>query len=408
MILESQTQTHIPPKPKSTPKIMVVDDEFGPRESLRLILSPNYDVVLAADGREALTRFETDEPDMVISDIRMPKLDGIELMKQIKDRDPDIPFVLLTGFGTLESAQEAIRIGAFDYISKPYDVEEIRDVVSRAFNERCQSSEMNLTLERLQTTNSELERTIQSLDKKAVLGELSAETLHDLNNPFCAIQGYVELLEGTLAKDSHFAESEERTLLEEIKIQASRCLQLTQQFLEYARNCSPDWNQADVNTLLRNTLSTFKTSLADADVRLEVDLDTSIPKVFVQITPLQQALHNLVTNALQAMRETSRPRVLTVSSRCLQNSELTSSGPVLEIRIQDSGPGIPAAIRDKIFTRFFTTKPQGQGTGIGLSICRRVVQEHRGRIRVNSDEGHGSVFTILLPLREQSGADQDS
>ena len=105
---------------KST--ILIVDDELGPRESLKLILTPTYQVTVARDGLEGLEKFEACTPDLVISDIRMPRLDGIQFLKRIRERNHDIPFILITGCGTVESAQQAVRGGAFDYISKPYNI----------------------------------------------------------------------------------------------------------------------------------------------------------------------------------------------------------------------------------------------------------------------------------------------
>ena len=170
-------------------RILVVDDELGPRESLRLILTPAYQVIMAKDGEEALEQFAAQAPDMIISDIRMPRMGGIELLKQVKQRSPSTPFILLTGFGTLESAQEAVRAGAFDYISKPYNVREIREVVARALTEAQKLRDREVTLGRLQEANVKIEQTLRDLGRRAAVGDLSAEIIHDLNNPLFVLHG---------------------------------------------------------------------------------------------------------------------------------------------------------------------------------------------------------------------------
>jgi len=169
--------------------ILIVDDELGPRESLYQVLNPNYKVVMANNGREGLDLFESMAPDMVISDIRMPSMNGIELMKAIHDRSPDTPFVLITGYGTLETAQEALRYGATDYISKPYNIEQIRQLVRKTLTAREKRQNLTNLFGDLQNLNKQLEQQVVDLEKMASIGEISAQLIHDLNNPFCAMLG---------------------------------------------------------------------------------------------------------------------------------------------------------------------------------------------------------------------------
>ena len=399
MMATTQNQTQYAMHAAQQPRILIVDDEYGPRESLRLILTPAYEVIVAGDGEEALAQFESEAPDMIISDIRMPRLNGIELMKEIKRRAPDTPFVLLTGFGTLESAQEAVRTGAFDYISKPYDVTEIRDVVAKAFQESRKRQNMEEALQRLQSTNEQLEQNIRELDQKAAVGDLSAEVIHDLNNPFCALQYYIDVLGTALADYSGFAESEEKDLLQVIKEQADRCIELTQRFLEYSRASGPRWSKSDVNAIIENTLFIFKPRLLSYGIKLETDLAQGIPPCWFQAPSVQQVFYNLITNAIHAMEGLDEDTRLKITTRLAESMDPETSGKCIQIAFADTGKGIPPEVQDRLFERFFTTKPKGKGTGLGLPICKRVTEEHGGSLTVTSEVGKGSVFTVCIPAR---------
>ena len=382
------------------PTILVVDDELGPRESLKLILTPTYEVITANDGREGLAKFETAQPDMVVSDIRMPNMTGIELMKAIKARSPETPFVLITGYGTLESAQEAVRVGAFDYISKPYNVQEIRKVAAKALEEVSKRREFHQTVARLQSMNSQLEQQICELDQKATLGDLSAEMIHDLNNPITVLRGYIALLEDSLGSKTSHPVGEEKEFLAIIKEQIERCVRLTRKFLDYARNQRQAWDRENLNDILQDTLFVLRVRMRQQHIDLKTDYNPLLPHTWVQPTPLRQVFYNLISNAIDAIEaESTNGRITITSSVCQEPAGAGPARDFIEVAIADTGPGIPADVQARLFTPFFTTKPKGKGTGLGLSICRRVVDEHEGRILIESEVGKGTCFRVRIPLR---------
>jgi signal transduction histidine kinase len=382
-------------------KILIVDDEFGPRESLRLILTPKYDVVIAQNGQEALEAFAAEAPDMVISDIRMPQMNGVDLMKAVKKLSPDTPFILVTGFGTLESAQEAVRAGAVDYISKPYNVKAIRQVVDGAFAKLATNRDMEKTITRLRESSRQIEQSVLELDQKASIGDLSADMIHDLNNPICVLRCNLEFLEESLAQHSDFEQSEEKELLEVLKRQTDRCIEMTRNFLDYARPSGQTWNHDNVNAILKNTLFVFRVRFRSTKIDLQTDFSESLPATWVQSTPLQQVFYNLVSNAVEAMEETDTRGTLRITTRHANAQEtLETSEPTILISIEDSGPGMTEEVRQRVFERFFTTKSKGKGTGLGLPLCKRIVDEHGGSIGLHTEEGRGTTFTILLPVRE--------
>lgn len=380
--------------------ILIADDELGPRESLKLILEPSYKVVEACSGDDALEKFEACVPDVVVSDIRMPGVDGIELMKRVKNRRPEVPFILLTGFGTLQSAQEAVRARAFDYISKPYNVAQIREVISAALKERQSKSRTHQTLQQLQTMNSQLEAKIRELDQKAAVGDLSAEMIHDLNNPIGVLTCAVSLLEDALNQKLGFDGSEEQEVVEIIKEQLDRCTKLTQKFLDYSRPSKQTWSQENVNDILQDTLFVFRIRMRHLGIDLDLDLAPELPAIWLQSTPMQQVFYNLITNAIQAIEDAGQTngRLSVKTELSTEEQGETDQGMVVAV-LSDNGPGIPSEIQAQIFEPFYTTKPKDKGTGLGLSICKRIVVEHGGTLQLASEPEKGTTFRVSIPVR---------
>ena len=384
------------------PAILIVDDELGPRESLKLILTPTYQVTVARDGLEGLEKFEACTPDLVISDIRMPRLDGIQFLKRIRERNRDIPFILITGCGTVESAQQAVRSGAFDYISKPYNIREIHEVVRRALEAAREKRETHSLMDELRQVNTRLEEQLTGMEKKATVGDLSAEMIHDLNNPLCILQGYLELLMGSIHSKCHLPLDEEREFLKVIREQFDRCIRLTRSFLNFARQPGLQWERTNINDLLRDTLNLLAARLKERRLKLVLELAPELPVVWTPRSSLQQVVFNLSLNAVQAME--NKGSCLTVRTR-LMDARQPGALPDIELSVIDDGPGVPAAIRERIFEPFFSTKEKDKGTGLGLAICRRAATLLDGALTLESREGEGTAFHLRFPQRETPPAD---
>lgn len=381
--------------------VLVVEDENGPRESLKLILEPEYRVLTAANGKEALEVYDANVLDVILSDIRMPVMTGVDLMKAVRRRSPDVPVVLITGYGTLQTAREAVRNGAFDYISKPYDVNEIRTVVRNAILEADRKQEGARSIVRLQSMNTELEKQIQELNQKAAIGDLSAEMIHDLNNPISVLRGYIALLEDSLLHRAGAQPGEEQEFLDIIKEQIERCMRLTRNFLDYARNSRRSWDRENLNSVIEDSLFVLRVKVRSLGISLETNFSDDLPESWIQPTPLQQVFYNLISNAVEAMEHDAgtNPRLSLTTS-----FDGSGATPTIEVSIKDTGPGIPEDRLEQIFTPFFTTKPKGKGTGLGLAICKRIVDEHEGRILIQSKPGLGTCVRIRLPVRDERPA----
>src|SRR4051794_40393599 len=176
------------------PQVLVIDDEMGPRESLRMLLKPNYQVYTADCVDAGIKLLKEKQPDAVITDIRMPGTSGIEGLRRIREIDPHVAVIMLTGFGALETAQEALRLGANDYIAKPFDAREMREVIGRNVERtRMQRTGMNAA-EEIKELNNRLLKELAQKERLASLGQASAEFVHDLGNPLTIVWGYVQIL----------------------------------------------------------------------------------------------------------------------------------------------------------------------------------------------------------------------
>lgn len=385
--------------------ILVVDDETGPRESLKIILSPNYRVNTAADAIEALAILENNNPDLVITDIRMPGLSGTELLRRIKDHDPDMPVILITGYASVESAQEAIRYGAFDYINKPYDVQQIEKTVKKALTEAAERRRKQSMLNQLEGWNQKLRDHLAQLDQKAAVADLSAELIHDLNNPMTVLQGYISLLEESIGNNSgnHLSDQAEDFMVV-VKKQVEKCIDMTRSFLDFSRRKKRRWEKGNINQVVQDTLFVLRIRMLQRKIETKVRLNQNIPDSWFMPSSFQQAVYNIINNAIDAIKESGQGSgLIEIYTKLIKNEEPGEDvDQWVVLTIIDNGPGIPEETREKIFTPFYTTKSGDKGTGLGLSICKRVTDEHNGRLVVESKEDVGASFNIFIPFFAES------
>lgn len=235
---------------------------------------------------------------------------------------------------------------------------------------------------------------IQS-QKLAAVGELSAGIAHEINNPIAIIAQETEWaghLVGEAEKNSAADFSEIRDSLREIRAQVDRCKNITHKLLDFARKREPVLQEVDVARLIDDMARLVDKEAAYKNVSLARNMAQDLPLLRTDSPLLRQVVLNLMTNALQAV---DRGGAIEVAAEADQDE--------VRIRVSDNGPGIAPENMDKIFNPFFTTKPPGQGTGLGLSLCHNLVNGMGGRIRVKSQPGNGAVFTVHLPRKPAGG-----
>jgi PAS domain S-box-containing protein len=223
-------------------------------------------------------------------------------------------------------------------------------------------------------------------EKLATMGQLLASVAHELNNPLTVVLGQTTLLQ----EDVSGGPLAERT--QEIIRAAERCTRIVRNFLSLARRRPPERAQTDLNQIIQGAVEILAYQLHVDTITVDLHLADQLPSLWADPDQLHQVVVNLVTNAHQAMRETAAPRRLTLSTR------YDGKQARVLLEVADTGPGIPPEIAARIFEPFFTTKPPGVGTGLGLSLCKSIVEEHGGTIRTESQPGQGTVMRLALPV----------
>lgn len=373
------------------PQILVIDDEMGPRESLRMLLKPNYHVYTVDNVEAGLRILQEKKPDAVISDIRMPGTSGIDGLRKIREIDPHVTVIMLTGFGALETAKEALRLGANDYISKPFDAREMREVVGRSVERtRIHRTGVNAADE-IKELNNRLLKELAQKERLASLGQASAEFVHDLGNPLTIVWGYVQLLSKKLEQSEKENGATNGTSTKELGIieqNVRLCRELLTMWQSYGSVEASPHKPISISEIVREVVKGIGSTAAQTGAELQCDICDDPCTLLGDSVQITRGIQNVVINALQASSEKKG----SVTIRCLRKDFY------VDVRVEDTGYGITPAQMTKIFDPYFTTKQGKSGTGLGLYITKKVVEDHNGSIKVDSTPQIGTTFTIRLPL----------
>jgi two-component system sensor histidine kinase/response regulator len=373
------------------PQVLVIDDEMGPRESLRMLLKPNYQVYTAESVEAGLRILREKRPDAVISDIRMPGTSGIDGLRKIREIDPHVAVIMLTGFGALETAKEALRLGANDYISKPFDAREMREVIGRNVERtRIQRTGVSAAAE-IKELNNRLLKELAQKERLASLGQASAEFVHDLGNPLTIVWGYVQLLAKKLEQSEKENGSTNATSAKELNIieqNVRLCRELLTMWQSYGSVEASPHKPISITQIVREVAKGVGPMAVQSGVDLQCDICEDACTLLGDSVQIMRAIQNVIINALQAAAETKG----SVAVSCARKDFY------VDVRVEDTGYGITQAQLAKIFEPYFTTKQGKSGTGLGLYITKKVVEDHNGSIKVDSTPQVGTTFTIRLPL----------
>jgi signal transduction histidine kinase len=376
----------------TTAKILIVDDEpTNVRLLERLLQATGYrNLESTTDSRRVLELYRAFRPDLILLDLLMPHLDGIAVLEQLNTEIPAdeyLPILILTADVTLEAKHRALAAGAKDFVTKPLDQLETLLRIGNLLHTRRLYLALEAQKRSLEeTVRDRTDRLLQS-EKVAAMGSLLAGVAHELNNPLTVILGSVQLLR-LFAKDPEALARR----VDSIGGAAHRCVRIVRNFLSLARQRPPERTDVRLHDVLQGAVELLAYELRLDDVEVAVDIPKDLPILSADPHQLHQVLVNLITNAHQAMRRSPQPRRIALTAR--------HDAPRGRVRLEvtDTGPGVPQALQAKIFEPFFTTKPTGEGTGLGLSLCRGMIEEHGGTIEHDNEPGRGSRFTIELPL----------
>ena len=373
------------------PQVLVIDDEIGPRESLRMLLKPNYQVHMAENVEAGLRILREKNPDVVISDIRMPGTNGIDGLRKIREIDPHVAVIMLTGFGALETAKEALRLGANDYISKPFDAREMREVIGRNIERtRIFRTSVNAAAE-IKELNGRLLKELAQKERLASLGQASAEFVHDLGNPLTIVWGYVQILAKKVEQSEKENGATNETSAKELNIieqNVRLCRELLTMWQSYGRGEASPHKPISAARILDDVVKGVGSMAVQSDVEFSCSICDDPCTLLGDSVQITRAIQNVIINAVQASAEKKG----SVAVSC------TRKDFYVDVRVEDTGSGITQAQLAKIFDPYFTTKQGKSGTGLGLYITKKVVEDHNGSIKVESTPEIGTTFTIRLPL----------
>jgi two-component system, sensor histidine kinase and response regulator len=404
-----------PPAPKRRGTLLIVDDEDGPRQSLRVIFKDEYDLLMADDGPTAIDLVQKHAIDVAVLDIRMAGMSGIEVLERLKYVNPEIEVIMMTAFETTDTIRQALRLRACDYINKPFDLATIRAAVSQAMQRRMLESEIHSSAEKVQQLLVELQDQRVEEQIAKTRGDIYASIIHDINGPLTIISGFVQVLNQRLNRNSRMELEDLEFIKDRLRIigrQVGNCVEISRRYLGFLRRQSDENTRVGVNQLLHDldqlvrvhpslTENEFRTTPLIADIGVKVNG-----------TDLIQILLNLVVNAFQCAQFSHRVEVggevlhapLNLAEfkdgpndRLLNVESMDNTAPLVKLWVRDTGPGIPPEVLPKIFQPYFTTKGPRQGTGLGLNIVQRLIKEGSGALHCHTQTGEGTTFTIYLP-----------
>ena len=355
--------------------ILVVDDDAD----IGLLLcnrlqAMGHEVRAAADGEAALEAIEREVPSLVFLDIEMPKISGLEVLRRIRKDRPELPVIVMTAHGTIARAVEAMKEGASDFITKPFDMQQLKSTITKALERKALSGEVVL-----------------------LLGDIS----HDIKNLLTPVVSGAELLESEI-----YEMVERLPEMEAVKAQAShkicdeviamlrdtagRLQERTKEIADYMKGVSsvPRFGPCRIANVVDSVFKTLRLVAEQKGIVLRGEGLESLPVIQADERRLYNAFYNLINNAI--------PEVPSGGSITVQGKH-EPDGRFLYVSVRDTGRGMSSAVRNSLFTADAVSLKVG-GTGLGTKVVKDVIDAHRGHITVDSQEGIGTVFHIRLPL----------
>jgi len=348
-------------------KILIVDDAVDTVELLKKRLRfEGYDTAEAYDGKEALKLVPEYNPDLIILDVMMPKLNGYEVCQRLKSNENTkyIPVLMLTAKSEVEDKVKGLDIGADHYLAKPFNYKEL--------SARVRS---------LVATKAAREKLVEE-EKSEALEQMMEEVAHEIRNPLTSIGGFARRVYDRLPQGDP-----NKKYMEMIINDVARLENMMKELLELETAAISYRERTNINDVIMEALKSFEQDLEDRDIEAKTELGDNLPLISIDQEQMKMALANLIKNSIEAMQ--NKLKILKITSHI--------SDGRMEIQVSDTGKGIPKDKIKNIFDPFFTSKTRGPG--VGLTLTLKIIQEHRGTVSVESEPGKGTIFTIRLPLK---------
>jgi signal transduction histidine kinase len=378
------------------PNILVIDDEANICEGIKRALAPQGFVVEAAtSGQDGLQKIQAGGFGLVLLDVMMPDISGIDLIPAIHQYDADIVCIIITGYATVELAIRAIKQGAYNFLTKPFSVDEL----TLAVNQGIEHQRLSLEAKRLLATEAE---TRHLTKEKARLEELDrAKRLffrlmtHEMQAPLSAIESYLQLM-----MEGYVRPEQQHEILEKCMTRVEDEKNLIADLMELGRlqviGPASDTTSIHLDEVLRQMVNEMQSQAVQKNLQLKVDIASNMPTVNGSPKLFKSLWENLIDNAIKY----TLPGGEVAASLHVENGQVVGE-------VCDTGIGIPVEDQARLFSEFFRAKNAKElnfhGTGLGLVIIKRIIEGAGGTIQVESQEGHGSKFSFRLPISDPFG-----
>jgi len=376
-----------------SPRILVVDDKPQNRKLLWAILVPEgYEVIEAGSGTEALECVAAGDIDIVLLDVLMPGIDGIETCRRIRNdlKLVTLPIIFITALSDRLSRIRGQSVGGDDFLSKPIDEMELLVRVKNLLRVKAYHDLERDHATQLEREVDALREQLMRVERLATLGTLAGGVGHELNNLLTLFQAIQHYLQNQHAQ----SEPPSSRILEQLQRVGDHVEMHATQLLSLARPGTDQPEYIDTNALIQSTVDMLKTAGRVRHITLSMNLPTETIHIYANRTRIEQVLVNLLLNAADAVSESPGASTVDITLRRDNTSAI--------IQVEDTGCGVSADILDTIFEPYVSTKPPETGTGLGLSVVRRIVEKLAGRIWVEKTDEAGSIFTVELPISPPS------
>ena len=376
-------------------KVLVIDDEEILRDRLKQLLQlDDYEVTTAENGPKGIEEFSRISPDLVLLDIKMPGMDGIEVLHRLKQLPHSAEVFIMTGHGGLETAILAMREGAFDYMTKPIEYDELEINLKRAIAKRQLEAREKLHVDEIESVNKKLKiQGVQLLQsaKLAAVGELGAGVAHEMNQPLMAIASHMEilLLNPAITSDPKLLEK-----VQKIKDQFARLSTIVKRMHDYSSGRTGSYVDETLNRPVHDGYYLFAQQFKDHNIELSINLKEDLSRTKLDRHQIQDVVINFLINSRDAvddvfsLKEGGRIDIVT--------RELPANDCILAA-VRDNGISVQEGTEESLFNPFFTTKPVGKGTGLGLSVCYNIIKNHNGIIGFTALPDKRKAFYFALP-----------
>ncbi len=375
-------------------KILLVDDEEGIRKVLGISLADSgYQVFTAESGEVALHIFQEQEPTIVLTDIKMPGMDGIELLQRIKGKNPDAEVIMITGHGDMDLAIQSLKHEATDFITKPINDDALEIALKRAKERISLKAQIKEYTENLERLVEEKTHKLIEAERLAAVGQTVAGLAHAIKNITGGLTGGIFVLEKGIELDNKKYLHQGWEMVEG---NVRKIKNMAMDLLNYAKEREPEYQLCDPNRTAKEVFDLMILRAREYGVALHLDLNENLLDFWFDPDGIHRCLLNLVTNAIDACLDvscSSKKGEVILRSR-------KPEGWAVEYQVVDNGCGMDEETRAKIFHSFFSTKGS-EGTGLGLMITKKIVDEHGGAITVESEKGRGTKFSLRLPDKRQ-------